>query len=193
VVGISLELSWSRARSEGAHSWRDWYARLLVRALTLYVVAVLLFLSQYGFELPDAFLSPDILSAIAVALVLVGLALRGGLSAVSLLGAFVLAVVWCLQAWGVTCSGVNAGPGGAFPVVAFSALGVLVSRRRAELDVLFGLSLLATFLGIALPNAWVSSAESGYAGGPKAGRRHQRQSPDDLRPALAAHECPAGQ
>ena len=167
VVGVSLELSWSRAGAvQAAGGWRRWYLRLLIRALTLYLVAVVLFVSQYGFELPDALLSPDILSAIAAALVTVGLALRAGSRGLLVHIALVFVVVGLLQASGGALSGLNAGPGGALPLIAFTALGVGLARWSAHFDKLFLISLGVTALASLLHGPPVARVESQYSTGP---------------------------
>lgn len=165
VVGVSLEVSASRARSLRGIEWRGWYPRLLLRALTLYLVAIALFISQYGFQLPDALLSPDILSAIAFALVSAGLAMAaGGLGQVAL-ATLVLVVVALLETAGVSYSGLNAGPGGALPLVSFTALGVLFARSSKRFITLLLVTSGLALAALALPGEWVANVESTYDGG----------------------------
>lgn len=123
VVGFSLALSRARA-SNG----RRWLRHLAGRAGTLYLLAVLLFLVQFGPVFPEAFVSPGILSAIALAILVVGLSLTAPrpLSALAGTTILVLGITAALDAWNHPVVGLTAGPGGAFPIVAFSAIGALV-------------------------------------------------------------------
>jgi hypothetical protein len=125
LVGVGLVLSKTRRTQPGAYR-----RRLLRRATGLYVLAVLLFVPQYGLGWPDLVVSPGILSAIALSIALVGLGLGWPRSAATLV-ILALAVLGCtalLDRTGVTVAGLNGGPGGAFPLVAFAAAGALATR-----------------------------------------------------------------
>lgn len=122
LVGWSLERAFLSASHSGT-DWRSWYGRALVRAATLYVVGVLLFVLQYGVLSPDFWASPDVLGTIAWAIVALGLLLPLGRS--GLIGGTVatLLVTLLCERLAVHVSGVNAGPGAAFPLLAVAAVG----------------------------------------------------------------------
>lgn len=131
VVGMSLVLS----REHTSAAPRRWLVRLGRRALGLYALSLLLFITHYGFELPDLLVSSGILSAIALAIIVTGACLAVGRSALWLAGASIVVVgatAWLDRAH-VTVPGMNGGPGGAFPLLAFSCWGALACqayRRR---------------------------------------------------------------
>jgi len=163
IAGYSIVLSHAKA-SEG------WLKKLLRRALGLYALAVLLFVPQYGVELPDLLASPGILSAIALAIALVGSALstRFAVLALSAMTLVVLSVTLVLDRSGATVSGLNAGPGGAFPIVAFSALGGLTAIVRQRFgDRALSMMSLASLpvLGVVLLSGapWLTERASFYA------------------------------
>lgn len=131
VVGTSLVLSraaWSE-RPGGS-----WGRKLSTRAAGLYLLSVALFVPQYGVELPDLIVSPGILSVIALSIVAVGLALQARRARVALavLAALGLLVTALCDFANVTLPGINAGPGGALPLVSFSAAGALLELHRQE-------------------------------------------------------------
>lgn len=159
IVGVSLVLSRERA-PEG----RFWLRRLLVRAGGLYGLAVALFVPQYGLALPDLVASPGILSVIALALAAVGCALvtPRPATAVALLALGVLAVTGALDAVGWSVPGLNGGPGGAFPLVAFAAVGALVAlgTRRAgprALGVTAAAAVPLCLLVVGLGSPWTTT------------------------------------
>lgn len=127
----------------------------LKRALGLYALAVALFVPQYGVELPDLLVSPGILSAIALAIALSALAISSRVSGTALaaVGAVVLGTTAWLDRSGATVPGLNAGPGGAFPLVAFTAFGALAMRAWRSTGARafgFGLALALPVLALAL-------------------------------------------
>jgi len=164
IVGFSLVLA--RRRYAGGVAWRR---RLLRRAATLYALAILLFLPQYGWQWPDALASPGVLSAIAVAIAAVGTALGSARPAASL-GALALAgllVTGLLDAVGLTVAGLNGGPGGVFPLVSFAsagALAALLQRRRGTRGLAVATSASLPLLGACLASgaSWVTRQPSLY-------------------------------
>lgn len=123
IAGVSLALSHGRAGS-------TFLRKALTRSLGLYALAVVLFVPQYGVELPDLIASPGILSAIALSLAATSLALASlrpdsALAVVAL--AVLVATAW-LDGRGVSVPGLTAGPGGAFPLVAVAAIGAWAWR-----------------------------------------------------------------
>jgi uncharacterized membrane protein len=166
IAGYSLVLS--HAHFDGTR--RQWVTKVLRRALLLGVLSVALFVAQYGIALPDMVVSSGILSAIALAIALVGFGLvwtRSGpvLGAVALIG---LAATAALDLSGATVSGLNAGPGGAIPLVSFAAFGALVAsvvdaRGLRGLGFLT-LALLPVTAIAALSSApWLTERTSHYA------------------------------
>jgi len=163
IAGYSLVLS-------HAHARRGWLLKLIRRAAGLYLLSVALFVPQFGLEWPDLVFSSGILSAIAISIALVGTALTLSFADAALLGlcAVVLGVTFVLDRGDSAISGVNAGPGGAFPLVAFTAAGALLARARAR----FGgralttslLVLVPVTLGVALSREpWLTERASYYA------------------------------
>jgi hypothetical protein len=163
IAGYALVLSHSRARA-------GWLRKLLVRAGMLYLLSVALFVPQFGLEWPDLVFSSGILSAIAVAIALVGAALasRAADAALAGLTVAVLGVTALLDRTGASVSGLNAGPGGAFPLVAFTATGALLARARAHFGdralTLSAWALVPVTLGVLLSRApWLTERASYYS------------------------------
>lgn len=132
LVGWSLDRSFWRASHSGT-AWRPWYASALLRAATLYALGVLLFVLQYGLAAPDVWASPDVLSTIAWAIVVVGALLFLGLWGLISGALAALGLTALLETRGVHVSGLNAGPGAVLPLVAVACLGAchgLTSRDR---------------------------------------------------------------
>jgi hypothetical protein len=167
VVGTSLALSHRKFPRSSVGSWKG---RQLSRAGLLYALAIALFVPQYGLDLPDLLLSPGILSAIAIAIAVVGIALDtarplAALSAVAIGG---LALTALLDWSQLGFSGINAGPGGAFPLVSFSAAGAALEllRQRHGTRALTGFllsALPALALALASGAAWTTERVSHYA------------------------------
>lgn len=164
VAGYSLVLSRRRATEP-----RAWFRRMLRRAAGLYAISVGLFVLQYGVDLPDLLLSSGILSVIAVAIVVIAAALRGPNAALPLVGVSVLTlgVTAALESTRSAVSGLNAGPGGAFPLLAHAALGALAAEwvirhgRRAPW-IVAAATLPLTAAAIALDARWTGEFVSHY-------------------------------
>lgn len=127
IVGFSLVLSHRRF---GAGRRGAWVRLLLRRAGLLYGLSAGLFVAHYGFELPDLIASSGILSVIALTIAAVGglLAARRPEPLLAAFAVVVIAVTAWLDSSGATVSGLNAGPGGAFPLLALTAAGALAGR-----------------------------------------------------------------
>jgi uncharacterized membrane protein len=167
IAGFSLVLSKARAGDGAA---QEWLRKVLRRALGLYLLSVALFVPQYGVALPDLLLSSGVLSAIALAIALVGAALvsRRPVLGLSSIGLCVLAVTAALDFGGGAVSGLNAGPGGAFPLIAFAVFGALLARLvqvRGLRSLLFVLAtLLPVTCAVLLSGApWLTERTSRYA------------------------------
>jgi uncharacterized membrane protein len=168
IAGVSLELA-------RAQKGRRFLSAALPRAAWLYALAIGLFVPQFGLELPDLLLSPGILSAIGVAVALGALSLASPWPdrALGVLAVSVLAVTAFLDGTGATVSGLNAGPGGAFPLVAFTAAGALTARalaagRHAALGVATGLGVAILVTLVITDADWITQRSSMY-------RRHDGQ------------------
>ncbi|MCB9607121.1 MAG: DUF1624 domain-containing protein [Polyangiaceae bacterium] len=132
LVGFSLVLSWSAAEARAPSAQRPllarrWRARMFKRAGWLYALSIGLCLPQFGLQFPATFVSSGILSVIALAIVCCTalLTFSGGRRLAWPLCALVLLVTSALHFAGVGVSGINAGPGGTFPLLAASLLGML--------------------------------------------------------------------
>lgn len=141
IAGYSLVL----AHEAGALA----LGRLFRRSLVLYALAMLLFVPQYGIAFPDLVSSPGILSAIAVSVMLVGtLVARDAPDlAIASVGSAVLLLTHWLDAPGRSVSGLDAGPGGVFPLLAFTCFGAVFARLTTKL----GPRALAIVVVLSLP------------------------------------------
>lgn len=141
IAGYSLVL----AQRAGALDPR----KLLWRAAILYALAVALFVPQYGIAFPDLLFSPGILSAIALSVVVVGALVARNSSdlVIAAVAASVLLTTHWLDAPGRGVSGLDAGPGGVFPLLGFTCFGVVLAR----LAVKHGLRALALAVVLSLP------------------------------------------
>ena len=154
LVGCSLEQAYLSASHSGT-GWQRWYGRALARAATLYVVGMVLFALQYGVEANYFWASPDVLGTIAWAIVALGLLLRLGRWA--LIGGTVATLLVTLgcEHLAVHVSGVNAGPGAVFPLVAVACVGAhcgLEDRHRPLGTLLWvALGALVGALALGLP------------------------------------------
>jgi uncharacterized membrane protein len=166
LVGVSLVLSLESFAGLPRAAWR---AKVGKRAALLYALAIALFVPQYGIELPDLIASPGILSAIALAIAATGLAL-GTSRPLPVLGGIAtggLLVTAALDHAEVTLSGVNAGPGGALPLVSFAAAGAAVTFVARQVGArAYGVSTLASAIPLALVVAsgadWTTTRASHY-------------------------------
>jgi hypothetical protein len=150
IVGFSLVLSQAK---HGAG--RRWLRRAAVRAAKLYGLSMLLFVPQFGLEWPDLACSSGILSAIAVAITLVGLALCSPRPAVTVAAVGVAGwlVAALLERMNVSVSGINAGPGGTLPLVSFAAVGALLAlwhQRQGRKALVLATAASAAALIVAL-------------------------------------------
>ena len=158
LVGWCLAWSYQHSRPGGR-----WYARCCKRALLLYACGVVLFTLQHGPNFPDALLSPDILSVIAAAIVVVGACLSVGGATLWAAAAVVLALALSLESAELSISGLNAGPGGVVPALAFALFGAaLATPRRLSPITLCVVCLSVSLLAFALPGELVLEHRSVY-------------------------------
>jgi hypothetical protein len=180
LVGWSLHQSYLRraigavqhGASQTGTSWRRWYRHCALRAATLYAVGVVLFLLQYGVQSPDVWASPDILSTIAWAILLVGVLLPLGTRGLFGGAVALLAVLTTIQVLGVDVSGVNAGPGATVPLIAIACVGACHGLSQQELagvrskQVLWVLGgVLCSLIALGLPGELVDQHASRYTDG----------------------------
>ncbi len=161
LAGVSLVLV--RRRREG----KDWVRWLGVRAAVLYILAVALFVLQYGVQHPDVWASPGILSAIALALLcggtIVGRRNTSGLAAI--FSAVIAGITAALDRFGLDISGINAGPGGAFPLVAMTLAGVISAQALSDdrANRIWLTALLAAFIvAVGIGSMWTRTHYSIY-------------------------------
>jgi len=146
-----------------------WWRRLGARAVSLYLLAVALFIPQFGVALPDLLLSPGILSVIALATAVVGGALALARPVAALLGVLggALLMTALLERTGACLSGLNAGPGGAVPLLGFTAAGALLGlgylqRGARAVGAAAAVSAVGTLAVVALGVPWTTRCDSLY-------------------------------
>ena len=166
VAGFSLVLGLAQA---GAHDRTAWRNKTLLRAGWLYLLSLGLFVPEFGIELPDMLLSSGILSVICVAITGTALALLTSHPRTWLVafGGASLAIGFVLERMDLPVSGLNAGPGGAVPLVTFSAAGALVAldyRARGLRAVINAALVLIVPFGLAwlTEQPWLAYYESTY-------------------------------
>jgi hypothetical protein len=164
IVGFSLVLSQAAQRNAAG-----WHRKILARAIRLYALSGLLFLPHYGLQWPDLVVSSGILSAIAAAIVLVGLCLgaRRPLRNLAWLAPTVLGATALLERLDVSVAGLNAGPGGTLPLVGFTAAGAIVAllerqRGTQALTLAAAASALPTAAVLLSGQRWITVHASDY-------------------------------
>ncbi len=157
IAGFSLVLS----HAQRVATETQWLRRQAGRALQLYGIAIVFHLADAGLQWPDTFVSPGILSVIAVAVV-------AGAACLSLRWQWQALVALTLAGWVMTAifehmrvaiPGINAGAGGMFPLVTLAWLGALTGLARARwpqhgLQIVLGGSLLPAMLALASDYPW---------------------------------------
>ncbi len=153
IAGTSLVLS-HRKHAAG------WLGLLGRRALLLYLLGIALFVPQFGIAWPDLLVSPGILSAIGVSMLMVGILVDRAAPDWSLgaLALGILAATFWLDSPGRSVPGLDAGPGGLFPLAAFTCWGAWLARlrERSARRVMLGAILAAA---IATVLVWQSGAD----------------------------------
>ena len=167
LVGWSLAHSWTRVKSMHEPALTgQWLRGCFRRAGALYVGGVLLFLLHYGANFPDAVVSPDILSVIACGIVVVGACLCAAplVRWIAVVGFLALALL--LESEKISIAGLNAGPGGVVPALAFAFGGaafrlVEVQSKAAARAVAVG-AMTSSLVALALPGPMVLEHVSHY-------------------------------
>lgn len=150
IAGFSLTLSFAKLKQP--QSYRPWLVKITQRAATLYLIAMLFFLAEYGLQWPDFLISAGVLGTIALSIALSAALLCYGRGAKGLVMAtvVVLGTTYVLetQRWQIT--GLNAGAGGHFPLIVMGFLGTLygMAYQRFGDNGLFGGILLAAIVGL---------------------------------------------
>lgn len=118
LVGVGLNLSYQNTKL----NYSSWLKNNVIKSGQLYLIGILFFFMEYGLQVPEMFLGPSILSVIALAIVSLSLCLT---SPVFLLWGSILIGAISLSCEGMAVTGINTGPGGAFPLILFTFLGYL--------------------------------------------------------------------
>ncbi|MBN2196177.1 MAG: DUF1624 domain-containing protein [Polyangiaceae bacterium] len=164
IAGTSLALARQRVMDP-----RRWLRRLFVRAVGLYGLAAALFVPQFGVAVPDLLVSPGILSAIAVALLLAGAALARP-RPIPWLWAVIggsLLMTALFERTGRCVPGLNGGPGGSVPLIGFTAVGAVLGLGRVRhgsraFAVATGIGAAATTTMLATSAPWTTLCHSFY-------------------------------
>lgn len=156
LAGIGLAISFQNNK----HSFNEWFTRHSKKAIQLYLIGIGLFFIEKGYQFPDFWVSPSILSTIAVSIVITALSFKYKYTTLGVLIATGL-ITYLYQ--GIGISGINAGPGGVFPLIMFTLLGSylwsLVDKGQSKMIyAILGLSGI-TWL---IPGDWVQHYNSSY-------------------------------
>ena len=128
LVGFSLVLSWyNRGCPQGLSSGLSWVKAKIPRMLSLYLIAVVMFIVTHGLQWTHLFFSPGILSVIAISAVITSVLVITPNPWLSLLLAIVWGVLlsWYFDASGLYVAGLNSGAGGVIPLINLALLGAL--------------------------------------------------------------------
>ena len=163
IAGFSLVLS----RRNSRESQRDWLVRLGRRMLTLFVISVIFFVADQGFQWPDILVSSGVLEIIAVAVFSSALCLLSPYPWQLLAGltAAGIGITWVLDTHHLSITGLNAGAGGMMPLLVMTYLGTLTGLAYRQwpnngLFVLFGISLVVGLIALVAPAPWITYPES---------------------------------
>lgn len=147
LVGYSLSLSKQTFKGE------NWALKNLKRSGELYLIGFIFFFLEKGFQWPDLFLSPSILSCIAISIVSLTALIelnKNYLWVVTTIGVFAISFL-IEDKYLVT--GLNGGFGGVFPLILFSFLGYYTSKASNK-NMFFLIGLSAIFWLV--PGKWVA-------------------------------------
>jgi hypothetical protein len=159
LVGVGINLSYQNTKL----SYRDWLNRNMIKAGQLYLIGLLFFFIEYGFQWPEMLLGSNILSVIALSIVGLSLSVSSPLRMVSLSILISLITLFCE---GTAVTGVNTGPGGAFPLMLFSFLGYLsyqlIKTHNKLIWGLLGIGLIIWFFPFSPLEYWTQTYPSIY-------------------------------
>lgn len=156
LAGIGVTISFSQKKD----SANNWLKRQSIKAGQLYLIGMGLFFIEKGFQSPDFWISPSILSTIAISMITVasGLLIPWGI----VLGLILTAgITYYFEGTGI--SGINAGPGGVFPLITFALWGSLIwqifKQKKYYFLGLIGLLSLGSYFN---DSPWVQHYNSTY-------------------------------
>lgn len=153
ISGFSLTLSLFKQSSNpsSAHK-RRWLLALPAKLFLLYGISVLFFVGDNGLQFPDLFVSSGILSIIAVSMAISGILLTGPKPIFSLTVATIvtLLLAYYLEQSKTSIIGLNAGAGGAIPLLCMTFIGAIIGIifQRHGTRGLFISAAIGCFVGI---------------------------------------------
>ncbi|MEZ4225991.1 MAG: heparan-alpha-glucosaminide N-acetyltransferase domain-containing protein [Polyangiaceae bacterium] len=164
MAGYSVVLA-TRSLPDGAKLLR----RVSRRAVELVLISIGLYVMQFGIGWPDIVLSSGILQVIAIGVVGVALCLNSPLPDAALASVALLSLAACflLEAFQLSVSGLNAGPGGNIPLLAHACFGALTARvwqggqLRSRLLSTAGIAV-GSGLAVIAPGPWTTNHVSHY-------------------------------
>jgi len=166
LAGYSLVL----ARNSSTQSNFCFFLGILRRSGWLYLIAILMFIAEHGTDLPDLAASPGILSMIAVALVITsaGILCPRPILALASISITVVTATFILESLGYAVSGLNSGPGGAIPLIAYSTLGAIcailqMGQRTRSLMVIAAASFPVFIFALLSSSSWLALYPSTYS------------------------------
>lgn len=156
LAGIGLTISFQNNK----YPFKTWVFRHSKKAIQLYLIGMGLFFIEKGYQVPDFWVSPSILSTIAVSIVVTALSLKYKYTTLIALIATGL-ITYGYQGTGVP--GVNAGPGGIFPLIMFSLLGSQVWSLvdKGQYKIIYFM-LITSGITWFIPGDWVQRYNSSY-------------------------------
>jgi len=127
IAGFSLVLAHRDALARGRSGF---LGATLRRAGWLYLLSAAMFLPEHGVVWPDLVTSSGILPVIAVAVTVTAIAMSVPRPVLALTAAatLILATTYALERANLSVAGLNAGPGGAIPLVMYAAVGAVAGR-----------------------------------------------------------------
>ena len=122
---------------------KEWLLSNFKKAIVLYIIGVVFFITEYQVITMDTFLSPSILSVIALAICSNMIIIRSSLWLKSASLVLILAIYHLFSQESI--SGFNAGPGGAFPLIGFTTLGIISAElKEKNIKALLSMILLSS-------------------------------------------------
>lgn len=160
LVGIGVHISFNKTKKP----YLTWLGNNINKSIQLYIIGIVLFFMEYGFQKNDIFFSPSILSTIALSTIALSSSLKFNYG--PMVG-LVLAGITTYVFQGIPLSGINAGPGGAFPLIMFTFGGYLlydlmVKDKNKTLIALSVIGVISWFFPFAPQEEWIRHYQSTY-------------------------------